>query len=550
MASLELSNHRNEHPTRREVLQGALCLGVAAGLSGCRVPGARRAIQGSIVGAHDVRGHRVRADWPNAPVLSREELEVLIVGGGVSGLAAGWRLQGAGLQDFQILELEDSLGGTAQSGASEISQYPWGAHYLPVPRADQHLVVRLLREMGLVTGVDGLGRILTPEEARVRAPQERLFHRGLWTEGLYLRDGASASDLGQLERFEFTVRCMASVAGVDGRRSFTLPIADCSRDPAVRGLDRLSMRQWLDMHGFDSPRLRWYVEYACRDDFGATLEHTSAWAGLHYYCSRLDAEGEPAEFLTWPEGNSALAQALARGFENRVRTGMVVLSIEGDGDSARVVAMDERAGGLREVRARRVICAIPRYVASRIVRGADPRPAAAFRYSPWCVANITLRGQPRETGFPLCWDNVLFESSSLGYVVSTHQLDRLEGGSVWTWYRPHAEEDPAVARAALLARPWEAHRDEVLRDLGRAHPGFADEVDRIDVWRWGHGMVRPEPGFLFGRARQLAARPYKNIHFASADLSGIPIFEEAQWQGARAAEEVLAARGQTFTSWL
>ena len=33
---------------------------------------------------------------------------------------------------------------------------------------------------------------------------------------------------------------------------------------------------WLEREGFSSARLRWLVDYACRDDYGSTIEHTSA----------------------------------------------------------------------------------------------------------------------------------------------------------------------------------------------------------------------------------------------------------------------------------
>jgi hypothetical protein len=66
--------------------------------------------------------------------------------------------------------------------------------------------------------------------------------------------------------------------------------------------------------------------------------------------------------------------------------------------------------------------------------------------------------------------------------------------------------------------------------------------------RWGHAMIRPKPGFIWGGARQAAAKPYRNIHFAHSDLSGIPLFEEAFDNGLRAAEELLAAFGRQAVS--
>ena len=47
-----------------------------------------------------------------------------------------------------------------------------------------------------------------------------------------------------------------------------------------------------------------YLYLATRDDFGSSLDDTSAWAGIHYFASRLrgsSADGPfeaPAAFLT------------------------------------------------------------------------------------------------------------------------------------------------------------------------------------------------------------------------------------------------------------
>jgi hypothetical protein len=57
--------------------------------------------------------------------------------------------------------------------------------------------------------------------------------------------------------------------------------------------------------------------------------------------------------------------------------------------------------------------------------------------------------------------------------------------------------------------------------------------------RWGHAMIRPRPGFIWSGARIQAQLPFRGIHFAHTDLSGIALFEEALDHGVRAAQEVL-----------
>lgn len=535
--------------SRRRLLRAAAAAAVVSALPSCTT--SRRRIEGAIVGGNDVRGHLLRGGSPAEPSAARESADVVIAGGGIAGLSAAWKLARSGVDDFVLLELEDSLGGTAQSGENAVSRYPWGAHYVPIPTREQRALCELLAEMRVIEGFDAAGHAIPVEEHVCRAPEERLFYRGRWTEGLYLRDGASAEDLRQFDAFRRVCAELAARRDGEGRRAFAIPVAHSSRDPDLLALDALPMSAWMAAHGFDSPRLSWWVEYACRDDFGSKLGGTSAWAALHYFCSRIAASGdEPAAFLTWPEGNGFLVRHLAAAAAGRVRSGAVVTSIEPRDGGAVVRYVDAWSGASREIAARRVVCALPRFVARRVVTGLA-RDDEGFRYAPWVVANVTLRSRPREAGFPLAWDNVIYESESLGYVVATHQSDRLpRQDSVWTWYRPFCGDDCVSERTALASRTWESWRDEVLRDLRPAHPDIEEHVDRIDVWRWGHGMVKPGPGFVWGGVRERAATPIGPIHFAGTDLGGLPLFEEAQWSGVRAAEEVLAALGRTFESSL
>jgi hypothetical protein len=41
-----------------------------------------------------------------------------------------------------------------------------------------------------------------------------------------------------------------------------------------------------------------------------------------------------------------------------------------------------------------------------------------------------------------------------------------------------------------------------------------------------------------------------SLHFAHSDLGGLALFEEANWHGVRAAEQVLAGLGRPVPSWL
>jgi hypothetical protein len=166
------------------------------------------------------------------------------------------------------------------------------------------------------------------------------------------------------------------------------------------------------------------------------------------------------------------------------------------------------------------------------------------------VANLTLRERPTGRGHPLAWDNVLYDSPSLGYVVATHQSGRDHGPTVLTYYLPLHDADARAGRERLLAASWEHWVEVILADLGPAHPRLRQLVERVDVYLWGHAMVRPRPGFLWSGALRASAQALDRVHFAHTDLSGMALFEEAQYWGIRAAEAVLRERKVPFRSWL
>lgn len=545
-------------PSRRDVL--ASFLGAAAAAS-CRSKGSPELdaprVEGTLVEDLHLVGHRLQDAPPPHLATEAKRVEVAVVGAGVAGLSAAWRLAAAGHTAFCVLEVDEQPGGTSKAGANAHTAFPWGAHYVPAPLSAAGPVPRLFRELGLLTGLDDAGRPIYAEEALVHEPEERLFYRGRWYEGLYLRAGASPDDLAQLARFEGLVGELAGAVDGRGRKAFAVPLETGSDDAEWTQLDAMTADEWLSAQGFTSPRLRWLVDYACRDDFGAGLASTSAWAALWYFAARRTVGAESAGYLTWPEGNAHLVAHLAAEVgRERHRSGTLVHTVAREGAGWRVSGVEAGSGAPMELLARHVILATPRFIAARLVapwRASPPAFLAEFEASPWVVANLHLRRRPSARGAPLAWDNVLYESRSLGYVLATHQRLRADesGPTVLTWYYPLSGVDPKAERRRLLETRWEDWRSIVLADLLPAHRDLGAAVERLDVLRWGHAMVRPRPGFIWSAARRQASTPLDGtLHFAHSDLSGMALFEEAMWHGVRAAEAVLSSLRPGAPSWL
>lgn len=529
--------------TRREILTAFL--GVPFALSACRSNSENTAVAGEIVGANVDVGHILR-ELRNVevPANNWENVRVAVIGGGAAGLSAAYKFTKENFGDFVLLELEDKIGGTAQSGTSDIVPYPWGAHYLPVPFRENAELIALLDEMNLTEGVKENGEIIVKEQFLCREPEERIFYKGRWYHGLYLHAGESETDKREYEEFYKQVDFWVNWRDSAGKRAFVLPVANCSRDADVLALDKLTFGDWLRQKGFSSERLFWYCDYACRDDYGLKLDQTSAWAGLFYFCSRVRKSGDESQpFITFPEGNGRFINFLFEKIKDKTRLKTVVLEIVPHEKGVEVIYLNTANNEIRGLRCEKAVFAAPVFTARFLIRDfkqSAPEHLAQFEHNAWFVANLFLKDRPKSRfakDFPLAWDNVLYESPSLGYVNSTHQKGLDYGAAVFTYYYPMCHETDA--RAKLFGLNHQELADIVLTDLSRAHADIRELTEKIDVMRWGHAMISPRTNFLWSGARDEAQKPFRNIHFAHSDLSGIALFEEAFYHGIRAAKEIL-----------
>lgn len=527
---------------RRSVLKGGMAAATALALPGCEAP-----TEGSSGGADMALGHRLRDDAFPEP--TREaHVPLLIAGGGVAGLAAGWRLREAGFDDFRLIELESRPGGNARSGRNGVSAYPLGAHYLPIPNEEARGLRRMLRQFGIIVG-DRDGRPIYDPLQLCADLQERLLWQGKWQEGLVPKTGLSPEDRADLASFDRAMADFSRRRDAQGRPAFAIPIAYSARDADLMALDRLSFAQWLEGQGWTSPVLRAHVRYACRDDYGAEPTEVSAWAGIHYFASRrgFTADGAGDNELTWPEGNGRLTRLMAERLGNRIATGQVAFSARTDGAGAVVDVFNASQGASVRYRADAVILAMPHFIASRLL---GEKPDAAFSYAPWLVANVTVDRAPAGKGSALAWDNVSGSSASLGYVVATHQSASHEGPTVLTWYMALSDMPPPSARRLLVDRADVEWRRLVHDDLLGMNPDLDGAIRSIDLWKWGHAMIRPTPGFLWrvAPAQRAAIRP--PFFRAHSDLSGLSLFEEAHYQGMAAAEVALSSLGHVHETFL
>src|SRR5205823_3706059 len=127
--------------------------------------------------------------------------------------------------------------------------------------------------------------------------------------------------------FSAEMHRLQNLRGSDGKRAFTIPLDASSRDEEFTRLDTITMADYLREHGwFDCAPLRWYVNYSCRDDYGAGVEKISAWAGVHYFASRDGRAANAPNYsvVTWPEGNGWFVHQLQSRFAEKIHSSCAV----------------------------------------------------------------------------------------------------------------------------------------------------------------------------------------------------------------------------------
>lgn len=539
--------------SRATLLKGLAGLAVA-GLTGelCyQWAGKTRRIPCRVLGPSMSLGHKIRDRNVDstADKTRISQAKVTIIGGGIAGLSAAWWLQKSGFTDFTLLELEKDVGGNSSSGRNQISAYPWGAHYVPLANQESEYVRMLFEEFGIIESFNSKGIPVYNELYLCHEPQERLLKDGSFQDGLVPRRGLQENDKKEMNRFFVQMCRYRQMIGRDGKPAFAIPLNLSSQDRDLIALDEISMFAWLHNNGYSSKPLLWYINYCCRDDYGSSFDNVSAWAGVHYFAGRrgMAANAELNSVVTWPEGNGFIVNKLREKLLEHIKTGALVAQVqekEGVITSYTLTKTNEPFA----VKSECVIFAAPRFLAKYIIKDyarAKTEVHEKIAYAPWLVANISLNKVPTERGTPLSWDNVNYHSNSLGYVVATHQnITTREGATVLTYYYPLSEKDPSAARKQILDTSAEAWCKLIVDDLEKMHAGISEEILSIDVWPWGHGMIRPSVGFAWGETRAKMKEAHGNIFFAHSDMSGMSNFEEAQYQGVEAARKVLSGLKQ------
>lgn len=518
-------------------------------------------------------GHAVRDGKYSRPDLpsqdSGEVFDLVVVGGGLSGLAAAYYFSKEKVGKTLILENHNELGGNARRDEFQIKGTTLYAPQGSVVAQD--LPPQFVAGPPIDTLFDELGINLK----RIQVPKEQSDFTVFWDSGSPAKwytslFEAPVSDNAKKDLMAFFGTVMTFYKDPEWRQK-------------LKELDRYTFKdyvasqKWIpEVYNLLSPDLASFFGFP-----------DMVSAGMVY----AQYGGGPPVMYSFPGGNSGflrhllkkvnpdaihggsssdeiirgsfVPQAMDRPSDKvRVRLGSTVVRVE---QSAKArsshVAVTYSAGGkLFQVHAKGVVMAGGGYITKHVVRDIPSQNRTAydsFQYSPVLWINVAVNNSRAidkagvnfmstyHDGFGV----MMLIYDKMSAAVSDRQLDpsrpNVIGIGAPRFYPGLSPREQAVkGRHEILATSFQEYerkiREELNRLLGPWGFDAKKDIEAIAISRWGHhGYVFPYPGIFTDGSVEAARKPFGRITFAHTDLDRYSHIVGALRHGQRAVHELM-----------
>jgi oxygen-dependent protoporphyrinogen oxidase len=410
-----------------------------------------------------------------------ERHDVVIVGGGVSGLTAAYRLQH---RDFLLLEKEPHWGGNAYAMDYEGSVYATGSAFL----AKDEYTYAFSKEIGL-------------EMLPINSPDASIIRGELipdtWGDGLNKLPYPTSVR----ESFKkFKKEMLAIDVQKHGKELYNKPFSDFMKGyPA-------ELTQWWDAYG--------------PSNWGATSEDTAAGLAI-LSLQEMVQESRTDDRYTWPGGLGAITKKLAEILESkhkeRMRVGATIVAVVSEKEEVHVTYMV--GGELKTVAAKAVIMATPKFITRRVVDGLPDKQSEAMHQIhtiPYPVVNLIFDKPVFNHGYDTWCPGNTFTDFVVADWVIRNQPGYHQKFNILSCYTPMKEEDRGYLLNEIGARKVAAN---VLADFQKLMPQLNVDPVEVHIYRRGHPMYMSTPG-LYTQVQPLARQPMDRVFFANTDSEG------------------------------
>ena len=490
------------------IVAGSVTAGCPADLSLLASPGGA---QSQIDGDHFEICHEVRDGRSFAKPPASKHYEIVIVGGGVSGLTAVHFLQN---HDFLLLEKEPHWGGNATLGESHGQVFCTGSAFDYKGSASDLLA----REIGLMP-------------LPVNSPDPTIVN-GKWIPDTW------GGGLDQLP-YPQTVR--------DSFKKFRTDMLALAADKNQNQFDSFPLTKYLKAY---APEVKQWWDCYGPSNYGAQAADTSTMVAL----IELKEQCEAAEHdlrVTLPGGNGVFARKLSEilqaKYAERMLGDATIVSV--DPQKTEVNVTYSHGGALRTVAAKFVVMATPKLITARLVSGlSDDQTDAmrSFRYCPYAVINMIFDKPVYDRAYDTWCPGNTFADFIVADWVNLKKPESNQKNSVLTFYTPISELDRNKLLKIEGCRQIAA---KAVRDFHQLLPEFNAEPTEVHFYRRGHPIFLSTPG-TYTKVIPAANRPLDRVVFANTDSVGPESViygaveaakRAAQWSEKRMAGSTLAA---------
>ena len=84
-------------------------------------------------------------------------------------------------------------------------------------------------------------------------------------------------------------------------------------------------------------------------------------------------------------------------------------------------------------------------------------------------------------------------------------------------------ENLQQARQDLLREDHRKWVEFIVKDIGQANRSLVESIQRIELFRWGHGIQRPVPGYVWGLEKMWRRQAFEGAFLAGCDQTGLPL---------------------------
>lgn len=482
---------------RRDFIKFVVAGAVAAG---CPIPlkAVPEESKTEVDGEHNEICHQVRDGQVFTRPASSANYDVVIVGGGVSGMTAAYLLRD---KKFLLLEKEPHWGGNSYLEEFHGVAYATGGAFLEMNGGAAEFSKSLGLEQLPIANWDGM-------------IANGKFVPDCW--GDHIDDIPYSANV--REAFK---KFRDEVLKIDVRGRF-------------KELDLQPLTDFLK--GYPKELTEWWDGYG-PSNWGAKSAETSALIALMelHFISGLNRKDER---VTLPGGigalNRRLSEVLNQEHKEQMQLSSTIVSVSQTKNGVDITYIQN--GEPKTVTAKAVIMATPKFITARIVEGMPTTQKDAIhkmRYIPYAVVNLIYDKPVFNRGYDTwCPGGNRFTDFIVADWTVRNQPGYKQKYNILTCYTPLDEDE----RGYLLTESGsKLIAEEVLTDFKKLLPETNVDPIEVHIYRRGHPMYKSLPG-NFTKVQPLVRVPMERIAFANTDSEG-PV--SATGEGIKAAHRAV-----------